>query len=524
VAATDNQTIPKPSAPPASSTPAPRKQRGNAEYPYLFRLVHWLLAGSLIVLILTGFSLHAIARPAWSVFLGVLPDWFWPGRVNLWHFVAALVFFPAVAGACIAGQSRGFWSRATHALLLGGGLLTAITGLVMLYRWGPPGLYRVSVFLHVGFGMVLLPIVLVWHAVAGLTRYRGYLVAAFHPWRGARWGQLLGFVPVVVVTWWLMFDCWPLGPRAHTLHAKRIDRVKRETAELPDLPWSKAEPLSMWLANGAGCVAGQTQVTLRALHDGEELYVLAEWLDPREDRQDMPWKKTKDGWERLVTNPDDESVHYEDKFSLIFPAEPDWRFDRFGCALYCHAGGEGHFYGYKAASRTVDVWHWKSTRTDPVGQCDDKYWSLVDPDSKDAGRFGDPKDSGGYKKNASEDGTHPAWLPDEMSAVFHGIIPTEHAVDYSEQLAAQIPPDTIIPGIVASAAVGDRGDVGCVSFHEQQPEGRWRLYLRRRLDTGSDKDCRFDPGGRYPFGCAVFECTSKRHAYELVTYWLELEP
>lgn len=503
------------------SPPACANAGALEEYPYLFRLLHWFLAGSLVVLIITGLSLHAIARPAWSIFLGVLPGWFWPGRVNLWHFVAALVFFPAVVGACIAGRSRGFWSRATHALLLAGGLLAAITGLVMLYRFGPPGLYRASVFLHASFGLVLLPIVLVWHLVAGLTRYRAYLVSAFHPAREIRWQQLLGFLPVVAVTWWLMFDCWPLGPRVHTLHAKRIERAERDSAALAALPWAAAEAMSIRVANGAGFVAGQTEVTLRALHDGEELYVLAEWLDPREDRGYTPWRRTAHGWEQLVTYPDDESVHYEDKFSLIFPAAPDWRFQRFGCALYCHAGGEGFYYGYKAAARTVDVWHWKSARTDPVGQCDDKYWSLFDPHNKDGGRFSDPAASGGYKKNASADGTQPAFLPDDLAVIRQGIIPGEHAMAYSDELAAQIPLGTIIPGIVASPAVGDRADVACLSLHAQ---GRWRVYLRRRLDTGSQYDCRFAPGGRYAFGCAAFDCTSKRHAYELLTYWLELEP
>jgi hypothetical protein len=167
------------------------------------------------------------------------------------------------------------------------------------------------------------------------------------------------------------------------------------------------------------------------------------------------------------------------------------------------------------------VWHWKATRTDPVGQVDDKYWSEVDFEAKDVGRHGDPKTGGGYNKNISDDGTHPTFLPDDPAAVRQGIIPADRTVEYSEEVAAKIPEGTIIPGIVASPFVGDRGDVLCSSRHE---DGRWTVYMSRELDTGSEHDMKFDPGQSYRFGCAVFDRCSKRHAYNLLPYRLVLEP
>jgi hypothetical protein len=110
------------------------------------------------------------------------------------------------------------------------------------------------------------------------------------------------------------------------------------------------------------------------------------------------------------------------------------------------------------------------------------------------------------------------------------MIPAEDAVeDDSEEAAgilAQIPEGAIIPGIVATAAVGDRGDVSCTSKHDS---GRWTLYIRRRLDTGHDgvegrpTDVAFVPGGTYPFGCAAFDNSSKRHSYGLTPYRLVLK-
>jgi hypothetical protein len=78
----------------AAATSASRENRKSTPYPFLFRRLHWLLTGSAIVLILTGFSLHAGSRPDWSLLDGKVPPWFWTGRAHYWH-------------ACIISLSRG---------------------------------------------------------------------------------------------------------------------------------------------------------------------------------------------------------------------------------------------------------------------------------------------------------------------------------------------------------------------------------------------------------------------------------
>ncbi len=494
-------------------------------YPYLFRLAHWLLSGSLVVLVLTGLSQHAAARPDWSLFSGVLPGWCWSGRMNLWHLTAAAVFLPFMLGALWARSPERPRTRCTHILLLGGGLAMIVSGLMLADLSGPAGVYTTARWVHAVVGLIVLPIGFIWHVVEGLTLYRDKLVPAFSLRVRPKWKPCLCFLPVVLVTTCMVLNGLPVHAPWHDLVARRIAGPVADDAEMATLPWKDARPLRIKVANGAGFGVGfnggWTLVSLRALHDGRELFVLAEWLDPAEDRQYMPWKRTGGGWEHLVTDPNDESVYYEDKFSLVFPTVPDWQFERFGCAAYCHVGG-GRAYGYKGSKRLVDVWHWKSTRTDPVGQVDDKYWSDVDFQAKDVGRHGDPKQGGGYEKNISKDKTaktHPAYLPDVPQAAGQGIIPRKHAFKYSTVLAAEVPADTIIPGIVASAFEGDRGHLRCFSRYKN---GRWLLLIRRKLDTGSPFDVKFIPGRSYPFGCAAFDRTSKRHAYGLATYRLVL--
>lgn len=497
----------------------------GTDYPYLFRLLHWLLGPSAAVLVLTGLSQHAVSSPEWSLFSGVLPEHFWPGRVHLYHAWASLVFSPAVLAALWIYLRTRLQFRLTHFVLLVSGLALVISG-VLLSTWpGPPAVYLAARWTHTVAGLAVLPVALVWHVLRGLTRYRRVLIPVFRFWTWPRWTPLICFVPVVLLATCLILNGLPVDPPWRTLIAARIPRANVETDYLDTLAWETVEPLPIELSGGIGFEGGRTRVTLRALHDGEELFVMAEWPDPTEDRRYMPWKKAPDGWKHLVVHPDDESKYYEDKFSLIFPTQPDWQFERFGCTLYCHAGG-GRRYGYKGSKRLVDVWHWKSTRTDPCGQVDDKYWSEVDLAAKDVGRHGDPKESGGYEKNFSDDKPHPHFLPDGPPAVKQGIIFTDHAIAYTPEAAARIAAGTIVPGIVASPAVGDRGDVSCLSRHE---DGRWKLYIRRRLDTGHrlddgrPSDVTFIPGRAQPFGCAAFDHSSKRHAYHMPVYRLVLE-
>jgi hypothetical protein len=315
----------------------------------------------------------------------------------------------------------------------------------------------------------------------------------------------------------VLFSGWPFTLPWRNLTAARIEQ--EEVSDLTALPWDQARSLEIQLANGNAMDGGRTRVDLRALHNGSELFVKAQWADDDADYDYWPWKKTDDGWEYMQTSAEDECRCYEDKFSMVFPIQQDGDFERFGCAASCHVH-EDFGWGYKGTSRWLDVWHWKAARTGSVGQADDKYWSRADFDNKDVGRHGDPKQGGGYVKNRSEDTDHPLYLPESPDAVVKGSIPKDKAVEYIPERAAAIESGTLIPGIITEAFQGDRGDVPCVSQHEN---GHWVLYLRRRLRTDSAYDVQFDPGGCYAFSCAAFDHAGKRHAYALPTFHLVLE-
>lgn len=506
------------------SNDTPGRPQTGGRYPFRFRVSHWFLMASVVILIATGFSLHAAARPAWSIFSGAVPSWLWRGQVHLWHYWAAVAFIPALLVCLPLFFTKDFWQRPTRGVLFGGGFVLVLTGLFMMFPFGPVAATKTVVAVHAALGLLVIPLAFLWHLSSGLSKYAKYLVPSFRFWGKPRWGELAAFVLVGIVTTWVMFEGWPLKAPWRNLVAKRISTPAEAAAEgtqpqFAQLPWDQATPLSVHLVGGANFRSGQTDLTLRALHDGENLFIQAQWDDPSENYDYWPWQKRADGWEYLQTSKKDETVMYEDKFSMAFPIKPSWHYEQVGCALYCHVDG-AYGWGYKGGQPDIDVWHWKAARTGSTGQVDDKYWSAVDLAAKHIGRMSDAKDGGGYVKNISEDGAQPLYLPDDWKNVFQGAIPKSHAVEYDPERDKDIPVGTRLPGVVSEAFQGDRGDVSCQSVYSNQ---QWTLYIRRKLDTGNEHDVQFVPGEAYAFGCAAFDHTGKRHARSMPVLHLVLE-
>ncbi|MFO7901820.1 MAG: ethylbenzene dehydrogenase-related protein [Pirellulaceae bacterium] len=503
-----------------AEVPGAKPDFRKIQYSHLFRLLHWILPVTMVVGAATGFSLHAVARPEWSLFSGVMPSWAWSGRIQVIHLMSAVLFAPSILAVLVLYLRRETPLRTLHVVLVGGGALMLFSGLVMVHPVGPTWLYWVSRISHAVMGLVVLPVAFIWHLIEGLVRYPRLLIPSFHPWASPSWKQLFWFIPLLLVAACVVFNI----PFRSLLGRQLVaGRVQSPGGDLSSLPWDEAQPLVVELANGASFDKGRTAVTLQALHDGEEIFVRAHWADPTQDRQYQPWRKTEAGWKHLFTVKNDESYYYEDKFSLVFPTQTNWQFETLGCAAACHAGeGEGHAYGIKGFETPIDVWHWKATRTDPLDQVDDKYWGEL-PGDGSGGRHGDPKDAGGYQKNVSEDGTHPAYLPATPQAVCWGGVLADQAVPYESDEAASVaegmPAGGVVPGIVFSPFEGSRGDVQCESEYK---DGHWELLIRRELDTGHDYDTQFVPGESYSFGCAAFDHSSKRHAYGFKVYTLAL--
>ncbi len=294
-----------------------------------------------------------------------------------------------------------------------------------------------------------------------------------------------------------------------------------------DAVWRQAREVAIPVSGGVNLSNGQTTVRLKALYSGDTIYFLMTWADPTQSLRRAPFQKQTDGsWKKLADPNDkggDNNLYYEDKFAMIWNMSIKG-FEQSGCFTTCHAGEPGKPYGNKYTStpgETADIWHWKSVRTQPVGQIDDQYLDSTryDPQTaREAGRKSDPKTGGGYSDNPVEAGK-PKWaIKDNKPAPPYWIIDGEKvALDDSKYKAGDE-----VPGIVVAPFAGDRGNIASRAVYRN---GTWTVEFSRKLVTGSEFDVQFTNLNRaYYFGVAVFDNAQVRHAYQMGATRLVFQP
>lgn len=301
-----------------------------------------------------------------------------------------------------------------------------------------------------------------------------------------------------------------------------------------------------------GWVGQKNDVILKAQYDDEYIYFLAQWKDNQLDLNRETWyfdpatslweqeskKPTFDGAGTIIRQP-----FYEDKFAMqwdINNSTTGWADNT--CYATCHTGlseANGFAKHYTiAAGESTDMWHWKSVRTEPNGQFDDKYVNETQP----SGRHGDTKISGGYANNRVElalDGTGAivrvpkfyipgreyyywitqneidAGIAKEIVAVAtDGKLTDEdgNIIDPVIEVKYQRDGETTgafgMPSIHTSPFIGSRGDILSASTYTGNG---WILEFKRKLNTGNSDDVVFDSVSDYPFGYAIFDNASIAH-------------
>lgn len=323
----------------------------------------------------------------------------------------------------------------------------------------------------------------------------------------------------------LVLFAGPLEAQKNVLVAKKVASPPTLDGVVEDL-WKESPPHTVRVVGGRNLPKGRTEVTLRALYTDAMVYFLVQYADPTQSFRRSPWQKQANGsWKRLKDPKDkggDNNLYYEDKFAWLWNINTP-AFEKKGCFAACHTGG-GKPFGNKYTPNSgerIDMWHWKSVRTNDVGQIDDQYTDSTryDPKkAKSAGRHGDPKTSGGYKNNQTADKKGPQFaLKGNTPAPPYWIRDREkEAFDDSKYKAGDE-----VPGIVIAPFAGDRGDV---SARGRWKDGVWTLEIARKLQTGSDFDVQFsDLKKEYAFGVAVFDNAQVRHAYGTGVHKLKFE-
>jgi hypothetical protein len=135
------------------------------------------------------------------------------------------------------------------------------------------------------------------------------------------------------------------------------------------------------------------ELTLKAAYDNDNMYILAEWTDSDFDVDRRRWLfngptdplkpgESAVGWTSQLN---------DDKLGLCFEIDAASSgfggFAAAGCAASCHDPGTG--VDMRPQAGKVDIWHWKTSRSEPLGYINDQF-------SDPAGR---KNDTGGSIEN-----------------------------------------------------------------------------------------------------------------------------
>lgn len=468
--------------------------------------------------------------------LGLRARNFWRNKAALWS--ANLVVY---------------WSAFFMIAVLG------ITGLA-LYRleWGLStalGGYEPARLIHAIVAYLLIPYTIV-HALLQwfFGRFWTIFKAQFYqPHLRAGLVSLAIVVPVVAGLY-----LWNEVPETlNVVHVRGDVPAPVLDGDPGDAAWSQAKAVTIRTVKGVNNPGAYVDVSVKALHDGKQVYFKFQWRDPDASYKRFPLLKTAGGWKVLQTAFDvaDENVYYEDKLSMYITDVRNG-----SCAATCHMGvgpysAKGEKHGLHFTSGEVgDVWHWKAVRSNPMaadkneaGFLDDQHFRGRDPLPVDylfnrytAGYYADPGRGWGYQYNflkvdpykpLSQTYVTPMFLP-----ATNGIAPNPDpktsdqdetwwiqragAIPYSEA-ADTHPVGAMIPNIVIEPFKGDRADVRAKGAWKQ---GRWTVETRRSLDTGSPFDVAFAPGKPVYITVATYNRTQTRHSEHIRPVRVVLEP
>ena len=484
-------------------------------------LLHTLAIGLSLASLLTGMRIATLSRPEVMHFTTLLPQ----GYVHGLHFLSAMGLVSVTAAYLVhhlffrEGKVRkhlgaGLYHRAVF--WLGRfALLASITTGSLLYFGVIPSVALSD--LHYMAALTMLLYILmhggVYFVQFGLHALKRIAYsAAFHPGKDSVITITAMSVFVVAIVWTQEESHPGLSVQLIPItEFMQIDGIADETV------WDQADAITVHTFGGANFPDGQTPITVKALHNGVEVFFHITWEDPTRSVRHLPLIKTETGWS--VTGPGfyrfDETEYYEDKLAVMLAQNC-----AFGASKTAHLGPQpladappnwhGKGYHYASDGEVRDLWHWKAVRTNDMILADDNFIGAPDAVRTglrrySAGYVPDGKESGAYLMNWQwyhQDRVVPKRLPrhpDDLvpyqstgDASLSWVIPW-YGYDLYNPLNDHYPPGTVMPSVLYSSNrfEGDRADVRARAVWN---EGQWSLELARKLDTGSKLDVVLENG------------------------------
>jgi Ethylbenzene dehydrogenase len=209
-------------------------------------------------------------------------------------------------------------------------------------------------------------------------------------------------------------------------------------------------------------IVANIDIKLKAAHDGEHVYLLAEYLDADESRlhRALVWKPELNTYQNGPTRED----------SLVFK----WSMSGPKVDLTLKADRP-----YRA-----DIWFWKAHRTDHAGYADDKVQNYTTTRDKKSLLLLSKNGKVFYLQRNGDVGG-PAYQPKLQAERTEDLLPKY---------------DLLVPS-------GSRADVRAKGHWQ---DGRWVIEFARKLQTEQFDDLQMDLNGSYSFGVSRYEIAGRQ--------------
>ena len=482
---------------------------------------HLLAVVAVFIALSTGLRFAILTRSEVHWLSSLLPQ----GLLHHWHFIAGVI----LSGLLVAYLFSRFFSSARkpkktrlsaryHSYIHRYGDLVFISSVVTGWLTFFDQHHLLPLDLHWYSALAMVLYVLLHGAVYFIEFGTNAFRRILKPRAKSLSVRLVSFAFVWCVSigsvWWFWVDKPADELMINPMSIKTLITLDGQASE--DI-WHNAHEVQVMTHGGANFGDGKTPVTIRAVHNGIDVFFYIRWHDETRSLKHLPLKKTEQGWQVQQGGfyQFDEQTFYEDKFAVMLSNQCDS-----GAAGTAHLGPKpledkpanwhGKGYHYSKDNAVHDLWHWKAVRTNSKQQADDNY--IGPPAAVYAGerRYAagydkDAKESGGYVMNWSwykPDYVVPKRLPIDRQLLipFQTDKPFDAEVDWLgtwfdyQPYRAELddyPVGTHMPSVLyrSNQFEGDRGNVRAVGVWS---DNHWSLEMARRLDTGSDKDVRIE--------------------------------
>lgn len=267
--------------------------------------------------------------------------------------------------------------------------------------------------------------------------------------------------------------------------------------------WGKAKEANI-LLTGAGTFEGKKiAIKVKSVHTNDMVFFLFDWPDTEKSMGKKEWSLQSGNWKPKKAD--------EDRLGVLFEINRINKFATKGCAVLCHNESKNEKEWYFATSSSKekgDLWHWKAVRSNPVGFTEDTFVTTNPSEQPEAGRKRDAG-KGKAKSNKTKDKTKPAYMQDPAkpasapgSLLFTEAVKIESYDGFAD--------GTTIPGYMVDP--NWTGSFADLKTNGVWHDGRWTVFMSRKLNTGNDDDLAFNTRKKYPFAIAVFNNSHEHHS------------